>query len=611
MASGTSLESSLRGTLAFLIMTAIALLMVWVGPNDPLPAISEAVQKVALESNLNQWLDVKLCPLGVMTAALHLYDACKSQNVEVCYDNELLDNIIQTVHRNMDITTILGTKWPIYKILSRPSFFDESVANDEFLNCQHADFDVMPWDQLQASFWADNWFDESQRFVYSRDFQASWIQTMNECPLGFAMVSLWKMSLCAQTQAGCYDGYHSVVQKHIQQFHWKEIAGGRWRVFGIMAELSDNMRRHSYDLDFLPAELRGEVTSEMIASNEVSESYRGVLNSLEHGAAETFVTETPENEIVSRPFVYGTMVFGESFNRHIERFVQRAVSVGINNLVIMCLDDDAIRICGENLHKSRCVPGRPSILNKFTFPLVYMHFGVDMFWLDFDIFLFQNPNPYFQKQLRQEKVDLLVSGSFADSCICSGLVYFGSTKVTRKWLLDLLSWMYERTYTHDQQTFSAFLAPKPDKGQTTTPEEVCKEQKFLNYFNFMPPDWAVLDPVSQYIHARVLNTTGWSGNIQDIVIFHLLHGDSELNTEHRGRQWNTKSGGFADPNAPLMDIFYSGPDKYYTSNISPYESPELENATMRSWREERPSEMLHCGPLKLNPSRPGYESPDG
>ena len=47
-----------------------------------------------------------------------------------------------------------------------------------------------------------------------------------------------------------------------------------------------------------------------------------------------------------------------------------------------------------------------------------------------------------------------MSGSFADDCICSGLVFFKATEVlfvsicfackaVAKWLLLLLSWMYE------------------------------------------------------------------------------------------------------------------------------------------------------------------------
>lgn len=110
----------------------------------------------------------------------------------------------------------------------------------------------------------------------------------------------------------------------------------------------------------------------------------------------------------------------------------------------------------------RCARGTPSILNKFTIPLVLLHLGVDVFWLDFDIFLLQEPTSMVLEVAEKKYADLLVSGSFADDCICSGLVFFRATPVITRWLLILLSWMYEHVYTHDQQSFSAFLAGRPD-----------------------------------------------------------------------------------------------------------------------------------------------------
>ena len=49
---------------------------------------------------------------------------------------------------------------------------------------------------------------------------------------------------------------------------------------------------------------------------------------------------------------------------------------------------------------------------------------------------------------------VLVSGSFADDCICSGLVYFRATPRVAFWLRQMLGWMYETVYTHDQKTMS-------------------------------------------------------------------------------------------------------------------------------------------------------------
>eukprot|EP00435_Cladocopium_sp_Y103_P001270 s3966_g1.t1 len=97
----------------------------------------------------------------------------------------------------------------------------------------------------------------------------------------------------------------------------------------------------------------------------------------------------------------------------------------------------------------------------------------------------------------QESVDLLVSGSFADDCICSGLVFFKATQVVTSWLLLLLSWMYEHVYTHDQQAFSAFLANRPDEDNATTPEAISSSKLFKLYLNPVVPKWALLDPINE------------------------------------------------------------------------------------------------------------------
>merc|ERR1712118_177762 len=220
-----------------------------------------------------------------------------------------------------------------------------------------------------------------------------------------------------------------------------------------------------------------------------------------------------------------------------------------------------------------CVRGTPSILNKFTLPLVYLWLGVDVFWLDFDIFLLKDPTAPVLSDAHTKEASLLVSGSFADDCICSGVVFFRATPVVATWLLLVLSWMYEHVYTHDQQTFSAFLAGRPDVDGVTTPESVSSSKLFQKYLKIDVPRWAVLDPVNEYVSARVLNTTGWTGELDRIVLFHFLHGDSEVNRDHTAHGWNSKSG-FATA-VPLLDIFYNdSDDRVYTEPGRPYDVSE-------------------------------------
>merc|ERR1712187_829992 len=100
-------------------------------------------------------------------------------------------------------------------------------------------------------------------------------------------------------------------------------------------------------------------------------------------------------------------------------------------------------------------------------------------------------------------------------------------------------------------------------GNFTRPERISSQKLFKLYLKPEVPRWALLDPVVGFASARVLNTTGWTGNLEDLYIFHLLHGDSEVNRGHTAYGWNAASGfsGGADDARALMDIFYGQADE--------------------------------------------------
>jgi len=353
----------------------------------------------------------------------------------------------------------------------------------------------------------------------------------------------------------------------------------------------------------------------------MSPSFAGVLETVLAGVPRPYITtDFASGSLDSRRLLYVTMVFGPRYVPYIARFVARAEAVGIPNLALFCLDEAAMEACQNHPgdRSGKCIAGTPSILNKFTLPLAFLRLGVDIFWLDFDIFLLRDPTPLVLEMAQKRSVDLLVSGSFADDCICSGLVYFRATEVVAAWLITVLSWMYEHTYTHDQQSFSAFLAARPDEDQATSPEKISSSKLFRLYMDPAVPRWALLDPSTEFPSARVLNTTGWTGDLENIYIYHFLHGDSELNRGHTATGWNTKSGfsGGATADQALLDIFYAQPDEaiYTDASVPVYErSPAIRDALMASWRPERPtpSEMLHCGVLVLNEYTPGRMNADG
>eukprot|EP00929_Paragymnodinium_shiwhaense_P056061 TRINITY_DN28064_c0_g1_i2.p1 TRINITY_DN28064_c0_g1~~TRINITY_DN28064_c0_g1_i2.p1 ORF type:complete len:186 (+),score=27.66 TRINITY_DN28064_c0_g1_i2:359-916(+) len=164
----------------------------------------------------------------------------------------------------------------------------------------------------------------------------------------------------------------------------------------------------------------------------------------------------------------------------------------------------------------------------------------------------------------------------------------------------------------DQQCFSAFLAGRPDLDNATSPERISGSKLFRLYMTVEVPQWALLDPVNEFPSARVLNTTGWTGDLDKIIIFHFLHGDSEVNQDHGAYGWNARHG-FMNTSRPILDIFYDQKDEViYKTPVAPHKvSPDIREALMLSRRSERPREMLHCGVLELNEYTPGRESPDG
>ena len=557
------------------------------------------------------------CFLGVLFMAAVRFGQCSEGG---CSDSEiaLLAEVVQEIFYSTRFTIelLMGTRWPVLAALDSirlPSFY-----NDPELSCDGFEETTLDWPRLRQAF-AGDWFHDAKHLVYQRSFQANWLAAMEECPYGFAMVSLWKMVVCAETQAECVSQYSVIIDNMLRVRQWQEVACNSWGIFGFLDRVRLPLKRHEFKLDFTPAELQGRFPAPKSpldlgtfpATLSVSPSFAGVLKSVLAGIPKPYVTasQTSGTGLEARVFLYVTMVFGQRYVPYIPRFVSRAEALGLGNLVLFCLDDAAMEACLELGVRERCVPGSPSILNKFTLPLVYLWLNVDVFWLDFDIFLLKDPTPIILGEAQRRSVDLLVSGSFADDCICSGLVFFKASKVVAEWLLLLLSWMYEHVYTHDQQAFSAFLAGRPDQDNATTPECISSSKLFKLYLKSQVPHWALLDPVNEFVSARVLNTTGWTGPLEKMVIFHFLHGDSEVNRDHAAYGWNAMSGYNGGASIPLLDIFYNQTDEqlYHGPGLN----AALRQALLASHRPTRPKEMLHCGVLQLNPYSPGRQSADG
>merc|ERR1740123_688518 len=113
------------------------------------------------------------------------------------------------------------------------------------------------------------------------------------------------------------------------------------------------------------------------------------------------------------------MVYG-SMNKYIAGWSRRLGVLGIGNLVMATLDRDAHDLC-ERHHSGRCIPGSISVLNKYTVLLVALQLGLDVMWLDFDIFLVRDPGPLIATAA--EGYDVLMGYDYDSDCLCNGFFY--------------------------------------------------------------------------------------------------------------------------------------------------------------------------------------------
>lgn len=346
----------------------------------------------------------------------------------------------------------------------------------------------------------------------------------------------------------------------------------------------------------------------------------------------------------SAGFCYATMAYGASFTRYMEPFVRRFKEVvGKDNLVIFTMQDGTAQAECTRVNGAGCIPGNlPGIMNKFTIPWLLVLHGVDVVWVDFDVYFFQNPTPYLLEHQNFQNAEILITGSFATHCICSGIVYFRATEGVRAWLVDVLHWMYDHPYEHDQKCFAAWL----DHTERVNLDAKLPRSRVLSEdtpFSHHPPSdtktkkvpqWGILESVTQFVTAAVVEGNGWMGaSWRDVVLFHFLHGDSDkeakmnysggwlknstmykemLGIEEEEEEVFLENNGFSekkkkrfgkasevpdDTDVSLMELFYG-----------PKSTPGKRLAALERSRQREREELLDgltCGPIALRETEDG------
>eukprot|EP00435_Cladocopium_sp_Y103_P051239 s554_g15.t2 len=122
-------------------------------------------------------------------------------------------------------------------------------------------------------------------------------------------------------------------------------------------------------------------------------------------------------------------------------------------------------------------------------------------------------------------------------------------------------WMYHHPYEHDQKTFSAFL---------NYTEKVTQDPLDLPEI----PPWDTLDPINQFVTPDIFEGNGWMGDLDKIIIYHFLNGESDTGSGlDPSGNWRKEYGRFTSDNetcegkscntggkVTLMDLFYGQTD---------------------------------------------------
>ena len=528
------------------------------------------------------------CPLAVFFSDAIKTIVCFAQG-NACYDFRAA--ALQEHFEDTPLRILVGTEWPIVSLLNSELW--RLSARDDFslVEC-HDDplfsrlLDVF-WgnaddSQLLPSF-DEEWFGSAVRFSFGH-LQDNWLEIADRCPLGFLAANIIRLCICGWTESVCWRNHAEFLSIHLANpdFPVHVLGGSRWPILAALEYAAYSVKRHGFQVDFREQELLTDNFVQLDDLHLLSPAYSTVLEYINMHASHLY------QKFSDAKFTIVSMVHGVHFSEYIGRFVARAVSVGVRSMVLFTLDEISEKVCnGEKVKydgKLECVRGEVNIMNKFLLPLAFLNNDVDVLWVDFDVFFVQDPTPYVLETAysdRSKRYDVLVSGSFSAECVCSGVVFYRSSPKTKVWLRKLVVWMYEHPYEHDQKLVSAFLFAG---------ERVAFAYELpVSPEDDMFPNWGYLESGNQFVSARHVEDNGWTGNMEDIVLFHFLHGRSE--TTRTQLQNFTRD----DNWLPLMDIFYNNTrgDMYVDGKQLPWQaSREIHDALMKSRLDSRPPDPL-------------------
>jgi len=321
-----------------------------------------------------------------------------------------------------------------------------------------------------------------------------------------------------------------------------------------------------FDLDFLPQELLRSPSEHAQLSalramplekhleklraqrqRRISSTYRALLVALESALASNRMKAVEEQKVVAV-----TLFWGSRLAKYLPGALRRAEALGLGaSYLVFCLDDAGLEAClNAHSHPSSCVPGHViTIFNNLCMQAAIIANGFDVLYLDFDTLLLQNPIPALMEAASE--AEILVSRDFGSECLNTGVIYFKAHKDTAYFLETLMVWLWHHPYEFSQKAFSAFL-------EVESVSNLKRATKVELYDIKKMPRWKPLDSLNKFVTSIVYNPAveGWTGNMEDIVIYHFLDGNGGANaaTAVAGKYVNLFEAFYSNSNLDLADL---------------------------------------------------------
>jgi len=204
--------------------------------------------------------------------------------------------------------------------------------------------------------------------------------------------------------------------------------------------------------------------------------------------------------------VYLSMGFGAIEDIWLQSFLNRALDVGIQRLSFVTPDSAWLLTC-EKVHHERKAEQA-----KFYLMPIFLTLGVDVAWLDLDIFIFRDPTRRLLEQMYARPGlprDVIVTDHFDEHCLNHGVFMVRASDRALLWMLQYIQWLHWYPFGHDQNGWDAFLGhsivePQLPAALQTDPE--------LN------TSYRVLSTELEYV-----TLTGWAGTEEQRDRALLLH----------------------------------------------------------------------------------------